>query len=390
MLIFRVRFLLSVILLPVMVVMSVFARIVPTKQNLWIFGSGSGQTYEGNAKALFRYATDKDQVQAVWISRNPEIVNQIRAEGGKAYTLHSLAGIYYVLRGDVTFLTHGNFDVSRWLIGGSTIVQLWHGNPIKRIKNDARSESVSALDKVRDWLIPEWDYVVSTCDGPTATVLCSALDIPRNKILTLGYPRNDILAGNEFLATGVPNGMNPNTRKETVILYMPTYRRFNSSFEIKSVLTEPTLEICLSEHDAKFYVSLHPYSKLPNEPLQSDRIHILDQDTDIYQFMKIADILITDYSSAYIDFLLTGKEVMFYAPDLAQYIENRGFYYPYEDVTPGPVVDSTKTLVEELNIILDKTSTRSPEYESVRRMYHVHTDDNSCDRVYEYFIMENS
>src|SRR5699024_7965974 len=60
----------------------------------------------------------------------------------------------------------------------------------------------------------------------------------------------------------------------------------------------------------------------------------------------ITDILITDYSSVCFEFALLGKPMLFFAFDAEQYIEERGFYYDYYDFIPGPLVRTTREMIE--------------------------------------------
>ena len=52
------------------------------------------------------------------------------------------------------------------------------------------------------------------------------------------------------------------------------------------------------------------------------------------QLLPIADVLITDYSSIFFDYLLFRKPIIFFAPDLETYLISRGIYPHYEEL-PG-------------------------------------------------------
>ena len=60
-----------------------------------------------------------------------------------------------------------------------------------------------------------------------------------------------------------------------------------------------------------------------------------------------ADMMISDYSSAITDFMLTGKPAFMYVPDLEEYMENRGMYYTMEQL-PFPYAGTTDALIEEI------------------------------------------
>ena len=57
---------------------------------------------------------------------------------------------------------------------------------------------------------------------------------------------------------------------------------------------------------------------------------------DIHELMLVSDVLVTDYSSAIYEFSLLGRPMVFFAPDLAAYEAERGFYFDYRSGVPGP------------------------------------------------------
>ncbi len=63
------------------------------------------------------------------------------------------------------------------------------------------------------------------------------------------------------------------------------------------------------------------------------------------ELLLLADVLVTDYSSAMFDFAGTGKPIIFFTPDLAHYSADlRGFYFDLLAEAPGPVVHERAAL----------------------------------------------
>ena len=62
--------------------------------------------------------------------------------------------------------------------------------------------------------------------------------------------------------------------------------------------------------------------------------------------LAISDILITDYSSLGFEFAVMEKPMVFYAYDLEEYIDGRGMYYDYNEITPGPVCKTTEEVAD--------------------------------------------
>jgi CDP-glycerol glycerophosphotransferase len=73
---------------------------------------------------------------------------------------------------------------------------------------------------------------------------------------------------------------------------------------------------------------------------------------DISELYLVADVLVTDYSSAMFDYAVTGKPMVFFTYDLAEYRDNlRGFYFDFEAEAPGPLVPTSAEVVEALKDI---------------------------------------
>ena len=91
---------------------------------------------------------------------------------------------------------------------------------------------------------------------------------------------------------------------------MPTFRESEKKFF--EVMNLQSFQTFLQRNDILFCAKLHPKSKLNAEfaAIQGDNILVIDKDADPYTFLELADVLVTDYSSIYFDYLLTGKPVV--------------------------------------------------------------------------------
>ena len=65
---------------------------------------------------------------------------------------------------------------------------------------------------------------------------------------------------------------------------------------------------------------------------------------DMNELMFVADLLVTDYSSAIFEFALLDRPMAFFAPDPEAYERERGFYFDYRTGVPGPVFETTRDL----------------------------------------------
>ena len=102
--------------------------------------------------------------------------------------------------------------------------------------------------------------------------------------------------------------------------------------------------------------------------------------------MSKTDILITDYSSVYFDFLLLDRPVIFTPFDIKEYInKDRQLYYDYDKVTPGPRCNNWNEVLIELDKILRGEDGYKKERQQINDYFNKYKDANSSKRVYEFF-----
>ena len=149
--------------------------------------------------------------------------------------------------------------------------------------------------------------------------------VQAKKHLNLGYPRNDLLLKeHEKLDLLFVNLEIYNLAKENkVIVYMPTHRESEPSFGNKSVKELPLdlekLNDFMKKQNAFFILKLHPFVSKLYENKNFSNIVFYESQSDIYPVLKYTDILITDYSSVYFDFLLIDKPIIFFDYDYEEY-----------------------------------------------------------------------
>ncbi len=130
---------------------------------------------------------------------------------------------------------------------------------------------------------------------------------------------------------------------------MPTYRYGD---EINPILKEDLKEINqkLVDNNVIFHIKPHFASLSEWEIIDNfSNFIIIDAKEDVYESLLTTDLLVTDYSSVFFDFLLTNKPVLFFPYDLEKY-ENpeRGFTMSFEEHTPGDKVFNTSDLINKI------------------------------------------
>lgn len=320
------------------------ANILPKKKNNWVFGAWFGKRYSDNPKFFFEYVCAyHPEIEATWIAIEPDVVSSIRALGYKSYLAHSIHGLIYQLRADKVFICQSaHDDLFAPAVGrGTKIINLWHGLPIKKIMYDTFDTTKNVKNfwgRLEDLLTPynqhRNDLLLAT-SNETQALLVSAFKLKKDQVIITGFPRNDVFQyiKSEQICT----------TKSFQCLYMPTFRGgmgsecdlfYQYGFDVDK------MDKILDDSDISLVLRLHPVNrpsaKLLDSISNAKRIS-LDTTSDLYNSINDYDALITDYSGGYLDFILSGKPILFAPFDSENYLKTeRNLYYDYKAVTLPP------------------------------------------------------
>ena len=366
--------------------------LVPRNKRIWLFGSTFGRRFADNPRYLYLYIDQHRErlgIRPIWISHDEKIVKMLNDNGCEAYMYHSLKGILFALIGKVYLFDNYSKDINFWLSGGAVKINLWHGIPLKKIQHD------NVFDRFRhpknDWeRFKNFPRNISD-EKPHHYVLTTSVNLKKifasafqtKNVLVAGYPRNEVLVSDRvknlysteekrdrkkityFLKKDMTASGEETKRK--MVFYMPTFRQsetlFFENFDKKD------FQRFLNDNNILFCIKLHPKSKLNSEfkNIQSENIMVIDKDADPYVFLKLADVLITDYSSIYFDYLLLDRPMIFFDYDLKEYLsDSRKMYFDYDKFTPGRKAESYVELKKALSDALYKKDAYADERKKIR------------------------
>ncbi len=224
----------------------------------------------------------------------------------------------------------------------TVIIQLWHAEgAFKKFgldidqPSDIRARELAANKKL--------SYVACSSTG-VVDIYASAFGVDKSKVLPIGSLRADVLLRStdadklrqEF------EEKYPECKGKKIVLYAPTFRddpeldaQFLSHFnygEFKKALGDTH---CL-------LVRLHP--QIHGTARIDGAVDVTDV-KNVNDLTLISDVLITDYSSICMDFVLLDKPCVFFVPDLDGYASCRPFYFDYRSYVPGEIAESTDELI---------------------------------------------
>lgn len=178
----------------------------------------------------------------------------------------------------------------------------------------------------------------------------------------------------------------PQLQGKKVILYAPTFRgngQSSAKFPQKKLDLQQIYE-GLGE-DEIFAIKMHPFVKknfiIPAH--YSNRIINVTSYPSVNNLLFVTDILITDYSSVCFEYALLNKPMIFYCFDLEKYIHARDFYIPYEEFTPGTLVETSEQLLAEIKRALNNPQV---DYTDFKEKFFDELDGQSTERVADLVI----
>ena len=176
----------------------------------------------------------------------------------------------------------------------------------------------------------------------------------------------------------------PQIGNRKIVLYAPTFRGRPSRAKAPELPDLEYLREQLSD-DIFLLIRQHPFVKqpvsLPGTLSPSFCVEAAG-DFRIETLMMASDLCITDYSSLVFEYSLLERPILFYAVDLEEYNDWRGFYYPYETMTPGPVSRNSQQLAEDIRSAL--TSFDFERIRTFREEFMSACDGRSTQRILEW------
>lgn len=347
--------------------------------------------YSGNAKALYDFLSQDKFHNTMWI------LNQKGLQ--KGFYKKSFNGLIKIFSSKYIFTTHNSFI--RIKSKKQIYINLWHGMPLKKM---SYMES-NFNEKDISYNINNTDIMIST-SVLTKSLLSSCFNIKANKIYITGQPRNDYLfIKRNKSKNNLEKILNMKINEEKkIIFYLPTFREgylnmsegkkienFNifrfDSFNIHEFIN------FLEVNEILFIMKLHPFEEKYYKNILKDykieNLKIIQQEKltenylDLYEILGYSDLLITDYSSVYFDYLLIDKPVIFVPTDIEEYSQKRGFLLePYDFWTPGPKVYNQDDLLNSILANLNEPNKYKKERDLINSMINYYKDNKSSERVW--------
>ena len=231
----------------------------------------------------------------------------------------------------------------------------------------------------------------------------ACMQIGGHRYTITGAPRNDLLLTSDGRGK-LSELMNIDLDGKKILFFLPTFRtthygRYDGNKQWENIFGMSSFNMAefdefLGDNNIVFVTKLHPNEEYKMLNLVEQKVtrnmvlirnsDLIDNTTDLYEVLNSADLLITDYSSVYFDFLLLDRPIVFTPVDLDSYSDLRGMLLgPYDFWTPGPKALDRETLEETILYCLSNTEYYAKERKTIKDIMHHYQDANSSRRVWD-------
>lgn len=335
-------------------VITPFIKLIPKKNNLVVFTSWFGEKYIDNTKYLYEYLLLDSKYDVYWLTKNKDVYALLKEKKHPVVMFSSLRALYLQLRARACFSTVQFSDFNTWLVCNTIYIDLGHGNMIK----DPGSILVNKhSQRVQNYLLNNLKYYAIVPSTFAKHYYKQIVPVNDNNIFISDFARNDVFIDAQLRK-------DKNTIVEAIgkgkrrILYMPTHRSDGKvRFDLEQILPLDLIESLCLKTDSVFIVKKHFYHR--NEQVDLSKysciFDITNEDSiDPQVLLYQADLLVTDYSSCFIDYLLLHRPIIFFQFDYNYYVnKERSLFIDFKEENFAPVTYTKNDFVSSLSKVLE-------------------------------------
>lgn len=308
-----------------------------------------------------------------------DLERAIKAQGMRVLKHNSWHSFYHLFTSGLMFFSHVPRDAHISVKNKRrVIVGLWHGVAFKNIESQMVFVAPEKLALIEKNAVL-YDLMTASSQKDKK-YLAKSFMVDESIIEVTGLPRYDLLKStyplDEFLNTQKQQLERIKANKK-LILYAPTFREHcESHLEQISHSEWHTLNDFMIANNSVLGVRPHPYDlKHPPEVFKSlSNIVWLGHDefTESNLVLQHTDVMIVDFSSIWIDYLLLDRPIIGFAKDFEHYQDNeRGFAYNFDSTFPDVFVDNIMDLIGQLDLLLNN-GIQPKDYRIAKQLFHAY------------------
>ncbi|HON18758.1 MAG TPA: CDP-glycerol glycerophosphotransferase family protein [Salinivirgaceae bacterium] len=349
------------------------------------------KVFYDNSKLLFEFLIAKGDNNSFLLLKNRKLYLSLQEKyPNRVFYTKSIQGFNLFRKSPNIVISYGTSAIEffPYYLNAKkqNIIYLGHGIPMKKIGRQVARWSSPFFEKLLQ------SYTYATCNSLLERfVLASSFKLLVDNVWITGTPRSDKLFSSRPKVNPLESVIPfPDSK---VVLYAPTWRELGNStgffpfpdFDANKLLhylESKNIVILLRGHKEEIK---NAGGRFSGSKFQHKRIVAANQDVfpDVVDILPFVDILVTDYSGMYFDFLPFNRPVIFIPYDLNEYNKYKGLLFPYNEYMIGEKVLTQSDFIAAL-----EKGILEPEKDAERRMeimklFYNHRDTNSCERIYE-------
>ena len=341
--------------------------LIPKDRNLVLFSAWFGKKYADNCMYVYEYLLKNPNYKIYWITKEKTIYNQLIDEGKPVLMWNSLKAKWKEIRAVAVFSSVQFSDYNQWFLSRTIYIDLGHGHPIKDPGKVATDKQILKEQKT---LLKFLHYYSVCASDFSKHDYKHVADIPDNHIFISDFARNDAFIYPELreeknrIVDSFKSG-----RK--AIVYMPSHRSDGKKlFNVHKILPLEEINEFCEVNGWVFIIKKHFYHRNEHEDFSTYK-RILDitelNDIDPQTLLYQADILISDYSACYIDFMLLNRPMFFYQFDIDEFQKTeRHLYFDFDKLDICPIA---YTKAEFIDVFKDICLSPIDKYEEKRQAF---------------------
>lgn len=361
------------------------------EDNYILYETRDGKSMTCNPYAIFKYLLESPDYKNyihIWsikdLKNNKHLI--------KSYKNHK--NVRFVSRNSREYIKY--LAKSRYLINNTSFpdffqakpeqiyINTWHGTPLKYMGRDIPGPPTQLKNILRNFLHTK--YILSP-NPHTTEIFLNAYQLKNvysGEILEEGYPRNDLTLNLDKTNFKIKLNQLGIKADKKIILYAPTWKGTNvhkPKNEVEDLVNDiREIQKNINQEEYTVLIKVHPFIYKYIQNVDEVRDVCIPDYIDTNELLGIVDILITDYSSIFFDFLITNKPILFYMKDEKEYEEERGLYLRNTEL-PGPVAYNVETLSQYINNIVDVKKEFNHRYELMRKRFCAKDDGKVTERI---------
>ena len=313
-----------------------------------VFSSFGGRKYDDSPKCIYEQMIKDarfDDYKIVWAFMYPEKYDIPRGKKVKTDTF----AYYKTLLKARCWITNSTMERGLSFKDGRTFYyNSWHGTPIKLMGEDINKSNQSFGSKAR-----KCPYDVFCAQGKfDAELFMRCFGVSDQAMKIIGLPRNDELvnACEEERMRQLKEALGISNDKK-VILYAPTFREYTKDDNLNCVMAPPIHLDKWQDALGKDYVLLFRdnYEVVKVMGIKENSfVKNVSSYPNLNDLMIVSDVLISDYSSIFFDYSITGKPMLCFAYDYDEYASKRGLYFDIRQELDCMDLNTEDAIISEL------------------------------------------